>query len=457
MSLRDLFHRPGPTPTAGKPVVAAWAVRLTNDDSHDPMRLRPAAAVALLLPHSDLKLPKAAALLSEHVKGDAVEHQLTALASTPNGDATLQVLTQLSLALDQQGSPIDYARRRRLAVATELIDASTWKQLSHRNNYFKGSRRRLRFARCYLYELLTGGNLTIAPQPYNLPSPLRAEYHEFVLWLPAPLVHDLHNHARTLLDRSGLADEPLHWQPPKELVTAEVWPGADPDLTDPAPLHRQLQSGEPASRVARRHGLSMEHLRHVIRHHPLPGQEQPRHRPGAILAYHDSAHRYRRVGDAYHVNVIWLHEQYVTWRRTLADIAADIGCHSTTLAEFAKQQRIPLRPRGGGSSFIAPNAAPAHPAALPSPLRDALTGQDARSRIDRFLVIAKYGTIRKAAAELGKSDATLHKQLTNLENRCGGPLFQRLPRRLGALTELGDQLRQQAGRYLSSSPMTVSS
>jgi hypothetical protein len=426
---------------------SAWAVRLTNDDRHDPARLRPAAAVALLLPHSDLKLPKAAALLSEHAKGDAVEHQLTALANTPNGTATLRILTQLSLALDQHGSPIDYDRRRRLAAATELIDASTWKQLSHHNRYFKGSRRRLRFARCYLYELLTGGNLTIAAQPYNLPSPLRAEYHEFVLELPTPLIHDLHSHARTLLDCSRIAEEPMQWQPPKEWVTVDVWPGTDPDLTDPAPLHRELQGGDTASRVASKHGLSMEHLRHVIRHHPLPGPEQPRHRPGAILAG-SSTHPHRRIGDVYHVNVVWLHEQYVTWRRSLADIAADIGCHSTTLGEFAKQHTIPLRPRGGGSNFIAPNAAPAHPATLPSPLREALTGQDARSRIDRFLLIAEHGAIRKAAAELGRSDTTLNKQLANLESRCGGPLFDRPPRRLGNLTQLGKQLRQQARRYL---------
>jgi Bacterial regulatory helix-turn-helix protein, lysR family len=325
-----------------------------------------------------------------------------------------------------------------------------WKQLSHHNHYFGGGRRRLRFARCYLYELLTGGNLTIAAQPYNLPSPLRAEYHEFVLGLPAAMVHDLHSHARTILDGSGIAEEPLQWQPPKEWVTADVWPGADLDLTDPAPLQRELKSGDPASRVARQHGLSMEHLRHVIRHHPLPGPEQPRHRSGAILVGGSSTRHHRRIGDVYHVNVVWLHEQYVTWRRSLADIAADIGCHSTTLGEFAKQHAIPIRPRGGGSNFIAPNAAPAHPATLPSPLREALTGQDARSRIDRFLLIAEHGTIRKAAAELGRSDTTLNKQLANLESRCGGPLFDRPPRRLGNLTQLGKQLREQARRYLLS-------
>jgi DNA-binding transcriptional LysR family regulator len=90
-------------------------------------------------------------------------------------------------------------------------------------------------------------------------------------------------------------------------------------------------------------------------------------------------------------------------------------------------------------------------------VREALGGQDAQSRIDRFLLIAEHGTIRRAAAELGKSDTTLHKQLTNLEARCSGPLFHRPPRRLGCLAELGEQLRQQADRYLSTSPKAVPS
>jgi hypothetical protein len=433
---------------------SGWTIRLTNDDRHDPVRLRPAAAVALLLPHSDLKLPAAGALLSEHIQGDSVEHQLTALASIPNGDATLRILTELSLALDQHGSPINYARRRRLAATNQLIDAALWRQLSRRHNFFKGSRRRLHFAQCYLYELLTDGSLTIAPPRYNLPSHLRAEYHEFVLALPAPLVDDLHHHARTLLHHNGIADEPLQWQPPKEWVTVDAWPGADPDLTDAAPLQRELHDSHPASTIARRHGLSMEHLRHIIRHHPLPGADQPRHRPGAILPATDPAHR-RQADGTYHVNVAWLHEQYVTWRRSLADIAAEIGCHRTTLGDFAKQHGICLRPRGGGADFIAPNLAPAHPAALPSPLRDALTGQDARSRIDRFLLIANHGTVRKAAAQLGRSDTTLHKQLASLESRCGGPLFDRPPRRLGNLTQLGRQLRHQAAQHLKPPDPTV--
>lgn len=427
---------------------SAWAVRLTNDDRNDPVRLRPAAAVALLLPHSALKLPKAAALLSPHLRGDAVEHQLTMLGKATNGPIALRILSQLGMALDTHNVPIDYARRRRLVADIELIDAVTWKQLTNRSHYFKGGRRRLRFARCHLYELLTGGAPSIAPPPYTLPTQIRAEYHEFVLGLPAPLVDALHEHARALLVRSGSADEPLQWEPPTDWVNVDTWPGADPDLTEAASLHSALQAGDAASRVAVQHGLSMEHLRHVIRRHPLPARDEPVPKAGAIRPNETNTDSYRHVAGAHYINLAWLREQYITWQRSIADIADDIGCNRRSLTAFAKQHGIPMRPRGGGSTFIAPKAAPTHPARLPSPLRAALTGQDARSRIDRFLLIARHGTIRKAAAEAGKSDTTLRKQLTNLETRCGGTLIDRRPHRLGDLTGLGKTLIQQATEHL---------
>ena len=427
---------------------SAWAVRLTNHDSHDPVRMRPAAAVALLLPHSALKLPKAAALLSPHLRGDAVEHQLTNLAKASNGNTALRILTQLSLDIDAHGSPIDYAQRRRLVADTELIDAAAWKQVTHRSHYFIGGRRRLRFARCYLYELLTDGALSAAPPPYTLPTQIRAEYHEFVLGLPAPLVDALHDHARTLLVRRGITDEPLQWQPPNDWVTVESWPGADPDLTDPAPLHHALQQGDPASRVARIRGLSMEHLRHVIRRHPLPGREEPRLRPGAIVPSDTNTGTYCQVGGVHHVNLAWLREQYLTWQRTIADIADEIGCNSSNLAEFAKLQGILMRPRGGGPAFISRHTITTHPAMLPDLLRAALGGQSAHQRLERFRIIAEHGNLTQAANRIGINPSTLGLQLGRLETRCGGPLFRHPPCRLGSLTQLGEQLLQQAQQHL---------
>lgn len=431
---------------------SAWALRLLDDDAQDATVFRQAAAVALLLPSSDLPLAKLAALTNPKVTGDAVKHQLAMLAKTPGGTTALRILTELGLALDHHHVPIDYTRRRRLAATTDLIDAAAWNQLVRTHHHFKGSRRRLRLARTYLYELLTAGSPATAPAPYTLPVDLarsRIAYHDFVLNLPATLAEALAEHACGLLTQAGITDEPLQWQPPTSWVTLTCWPGVEPDQTDPAPLHHALhRGGHSASHIAQAHGLSLEHLRHVIRRHPRPGRTEPPYRPGTIIPLGPSDAATRSPHNHY-VDLGWLHEQYFTWQRTFADIADEIGCNPSTLAEFAKKHGLPARPRGGGRHFIPPRTAPAHPVDIPRPLRDALTGQDARQRINRFLLIAEHSSVTAAADHLDLAVSTVGKQLANLEHRCGGPLFHRRHHRLAGLTSLGDQLRDQAQHYLT--------
>jgi len=435
----------------------AWALRLTDDGAQDLTVFRQAAAVALLLPASTLPLAKLAALTSPHITSDTVKHQLATLAKTPGGTAALKIITELGLALDNHHVPIDYTRRRELAAATEFIDAATWTQLAHTCHYFKGSRRRLRFARLYLYELLTAGSPAAAPPPCTLPADrtgTRAAYHDFILSLPATLASALADHARRLLACAGITTEPLQWQPPASWVTITTWPGTDPGHTDPAPLHHALlQHDQPASHIAQAHGLSLEHLRHVIRHHPVPGKTQPPARPGTILPRGPSGTAASHPHACY-IDVAWLHEQYLTWQRTFADIAEETGCNPATLAEFAKQHGLPARPPGGGRHFIPPHSAPAHPAGIPQPLRSALGGQSARQRIDRFLLIAEHHSISSAARTLGITRTALASQLAHLEHRCGGHLFHRHHHRLAHLTALGTQLRDQAGHYLAEPPRT---
>jgi hypothetical protein len=430
----------------------AWALRLTGDGTQDLTVFRQAAAVALLLPASNLPLAKLAALTGPHITSDTVKHQLALLARTPGGSTALQAITELGLALDNHHVPINYTRRRELATTTELIDAATWTQLARTHHHLKGSRRRLSFARTYLYELLTAGPPATAPPPYTLPAGragTRTAYHDFVLTLPAALASALAGHARRLLAHAGITAEPLQWQPPASWVTTTTWPGADPDHTDPAPLHHALlQHDQPASRIAQAHGLSLEHLRHVIRRHPLPGGTQPPARPGTILPRGPSGTAASHP-HAHYIDLTWLHEQYHTWQRTFADIAAQTGCNPTTLAEFARQHGLPARPPGGGRHFIAPHSAPAHPAGIPQPLRSALGGQGARQRIDRFLLIAEHHSISSAARTLGRTRTAIASQLAHLEHRCGGHLFHRHHHRLTHLTTLGSQLRDQAQHYLA--------
>ena len=188
-------------------------------------------------------------------------------------DSALRILTELAFAIDARGIPIDYQRRRDLAVAATLIDDAAWARTTRQAGMRPAP---AASARRYLYELLTGCSLVTAPPPYRLSPGSLGSYHDFVLGMPASLATALAGHARRLLDGWGIGGEPLHWQPPDDWVTTTVWPGADPARTDPAPIHHALlnEDADPVQ-IASDLGISVGHLRQVLRRHPLPRPRRP--------------------------------------------------------------------------------------------------------------------------------------------------------------------------------------
>lgn len=431
----------------------AWTIRLADNDAFEPATFRSSALVALLLPHSGLTLREITGLIDKRIRPNSVAHHLRKLLRSSGDASGLQILTELAFAIDTHDLPIDYARRQRLAAASELIDRRTWARLARKAETRSGGLRRARFARCYLYELLTGCNLHFAPLPYRIEGGLeRIEYHDFVTALPRPLVDALHQHAQGLLNDAGITGEPLQWQPPADWVTVTNWPGADPDRTDPDLIHRGLLSSRrtPHSRLAASLGISTEHLRYVIRKHPRANPASPNRR---VLAPATSA---GTPADTHgNVNTIyldppWLRREYVTWRRSLPDIAAELGCKIATLKKFAHEHGIPLRRRSGAEGFAYRDAPGLHPSQVPEPLRSALTGQDPRQRLDRFVFLAQHPSLNQAAQRLGIRQSTLTHQLHNLERACGGLLLYRNPHPhpVGPLTPLGEQLRRQALDHL---------
>jgi hypothetical protein len=449
-----------------------WAIRLTNDDALDGPVFRSATIAALLLPHSDLPLNELTPLLPHQPDPDQLAHQLRRLAATPDGGTALRILTELGLALDHHDIPIDYPRRRRLVTDTDLIDKPTWNRYCRDAGLRSGGPRRLGLARRYLYELLTGGNLTTATEPYRLPEQApRADYVEFCATLPAPLATTLTTHAEQLLTAAGITGEPLSWHPPADWVTDTDWPGVDPESTDPGPIHSALRAHwaatphnhwAPPQAVADALGISSQHLRHILHLHPIDRAPYRQHRAGAVIAMpaDDSATGHRADPDpndprrVFLVNLDWLHEQYTTWGRSIVDIATEIGCRKATLRAFAETHGIPRRPRSGGNSCIATGTITGHPADLPDLLRKSLTGQRSRARLERFLAMTAYPSLNQAAIGLGVHQSTLTTQLQIIERACGGPLLQRPPKPwpIGPLTPLGEQLCQQAHDHLNLTP-----
>jgi hypothetical protein len=191
----------------------------------------------------------------------------------------------------------------------------------------------------------------------------------------------------------------------------------------------------PPFQIAADLGISLGHLRQVLRRHPLPRPRWPV--------------RYTLIPAP----------EPATWRDLprpglappgiprlaplLDDIAAQIGCPIQTLNRFAHDHGIPVRTRGT-STYMPATAAPGlHPCDLPEPLRSALIGPHARGRLARLLFIAGHPSILAAAQGLGSWQATLYGQVDRLERACGGQLVNRRPRPAGAavLTPLGSSRR----------------
>ena len=172
--------------------------------------------------------------------------------------------------------------------------------------------------------------------------------------------------------------------------------------------------------------------------------------PGADLAHHDAEPERDAQPGVIYLDPAWLRREYLTWHRSLDDIAAQIGCPIQILSQFAHDHGIPVRVRGSSIYMPAASAPGIHPRDLPEPLRSALIGPRARARLDRLLFIAGYPSITAAAQALGLWHSALHHQVVLLERASGGPLVNRRLRPAGTtvLTPLGEQLCRQARGYL---------
>jgi hypothetical protein len=249
-----------------------WAIRATEQPGINTAVLRSAMAVTLLLPDSTLSQRDAARLLGPAICPATLAYHLRRLADL--GDTTLRLLTELALAIDRHLTevPIDYARRRRIAAETELLDATTWGDIAHSTGIDPGKGRRLHNARALRYETITGGNPAAAPDEHALPEGKdRRDYVRFITDLPTRTHTALLHHAHTLLARAGAGHEPLTWSPPATWIATWPFPGADPDQIDPAQVHAVCRRHRPSKgRISEQSaadelGIPVEHLRYVLR------------------------------------------------------------------------------------------------------------------------------------------------------------------------------------------------
>lgn len=472
---------------------ADWVVRL-RPPHIDPPTFAKVGAGMLLVPGSSASL----GTLFEGWTPDprlarTSSHVLQTVAADAHGRAVLRALTQLGDGLLVHGCPIDYRRRDGLASSATLIDASAWDEVCAISGTPTGGALKLRCARLWIWETITGGLLERAPQRLRPDkSGDVSNYHRFALRLPPPAAELLDGHARRFLDAEGCGDEPLTWSPPSQWVDLDGLPGRDPASVTPEQVEVLLRQRLSPSAVARRLATTLDHVHLIVRQQPphlrpratgsrptpvrcpFPAELTPQRLHQLVIVERRTlrsiardyglgrnalAHALRREGiptpnqgraPRRSVEAGWLHREYVEHLRPLTDIAAELEMSPTNLARIARRLAIPVRGSGGGShsaSLVAPDG-------WPLPLADAVLGQGGRLRIKRFQVYARTRSLNEASPILCVRSSILQAQLAQLERACGGGLLTRETRQHDAqcLTRLGRLLLEQADTHLGAHP-----
>jgi hypothetical protein len=371
------------------------------------------------------------------------------------------------------GTPVDYARRRRLRRFSQAqLDTAAW----HRQRHLLARRASLpaapvqeQFARLRLIELLTGTHPRYLPEPLRLPVRRRQDYAEFVLTMPGQLASCLHQQARALLSKASIS-EPVTWEPPFDWAAGIPWPGPDPDAISPEDLHPLIRAGLPVRAIAARLATSADHVRLAAARHPAPllpaglsalspaGPEPPGtgqlrdlisqgygpRKIARITGCSERAIRQLLTSTGLRqpaplpdggIDPQWLREQYQDRQRSLKDIAAETGTPVEALASAARNAGI--RIRHGVASRAHPLAALGGPNSFSTDVWNVFARPGAEQRIRRLLALPGQPGIQHAARQLGVRNALLASQVRQLEVVVGTALLRTGPDGRLALTAYG--------------------
>ncbi|MGJ6967025.1 TniQ family protein [Streptosporangium sp. G11] len=405
----------------------SWAVRLSPSSGAYQRILAPVLAAAALLVGTKLELDEAASMLGSISDGNSLSRVLQMLYDRQCWEPVAAALVHLVHYLDENDIPIDYQRRRTLDYSN-LLPAKQWVEICRQSGQSPEIGRRARIARCVLFNQISGMPLDLAPDfPTTDVNCFRAEAERFTeVWSPQ-LANALRQVARDFVSGCGLQSEPVAWCPPLGILDGLDLPGTDPSTINIDRLH-ELTRGRryPAGSAAQTLGVSIEAVRLLLEEHPIPAPPlstaqaralgQVSHAARQVLTEEELRRRYldehqsartiaidvgvskstvtrlaaeygielRKVGRYFKQhNIIdraWLYEQYVTRRRTLADIAREKGTSTTYIINRAQDLGVPLRPSGGASTRKAMDSKAAFTGAVFPPDAEEMTPSAERSR-----------------------------------------------------------------------------
>lgn len=449
----------------------SWTMRLLPAALQAPRsvaRFRQAASILVTLPGTSLTFSTAADLLGHPATGFS---RLPRLLGDDPYHAVVSALTQLAWALDEQISPIDYARRRRLITeSTVELDADGLHDVYGQLGWRHGDRVRSRQIRWYLLSLLHGSDHRDGGSSSNDVS--AAATDAFRLRMPHLLRTFLHDQARANLTRLGI-DEPVRWEPPLDWATLATSPGFTPDVID-----QQLRGQEPhvqappAARsglrgLAQRLGLSSQQLALYCEsrdislapsQHDQTPQRAARVRkprtgvlaPDQLRALYERQHktqveiagmarcstalvakalrearipiRQRRPDGALERAAprAWLEHQYRDLGRSTPDIAREFGVDKNDVIKLLRKYQIPRRSDGRPTNPFASLTAELSPA-----MKEISQTPNAVQRLRQIVRLPGHRNLSAAAAALNTRPGTLSYQLSRIEHAAGFTIIER--------------------------------
>lgn len=442
-----------------------WSLRLAESRSFQRF-VRPALSVGLLLVGNDVKVQDAIDLLDCPTFEPGVLAALRHLIDSRDWPDIRQALYRLADYLRVHGVPIHYQRRRQLNF-DGLLPQAAWERIS------RSTRTRpegCATARQYLFERLSAR--TVLPSP--LPEDQERQYASvlrFPIRLTPALGDALARYSLDFIAAHGVRGEPVQWFPPLELLDGLHLPGVATATVDINELHRLVNlhrhSRLSLSGILQRLGITADVFRQACEEHPAP--RDPRKPPTPTVTV-------RRPGPAYQKASSVLTPQrfvdlYKTEGRSLSDIGAMVGVCKHTIAELARDYKIPIKKPGWRkyavdsewlrdqhvnkgrslgqisrdcgvsvrflSSLAHRSGVPVTRSScysatalmadrtIPKALIPAVVTEGGWERLQRLPVIAQYESLAAAERALKRSHFTLGWQVSRIERDLGGPVLIR--------------------------------
>jgi hypothetical protein len=392
---------------------------------------------------------------------------VAALYAHPRWPSIATALTRLHDRLEATPPSIDYHRRRRLDYRG-LLSQRQWRVITSLGRASSSSSLVHHAARVWLFERVSGlpstAGFRTAPMSYRV-------FHtdRFLLMLTPDLVARLDEVADDFLRRRGVTDEPIAWSAPLQWIDDLDLPGTSCAAAPVQSLQRILADGTASIYdAARQLALPVDIVRYHLGQHPItrapkrtPSQFERAKAalPEAVLrqlyekeglsltaiAQHvglTSAHHISRLARGYGMRLRhddrpsipseWIYDHHIVQRRTLGEMAAELGVSPWCISHRARKHGIPVRrylrrppPRAASIAREIPDGR----ALLPA-LHDIAAWQ----RLQRFAHAVEYFNLAEAATACCCSRDTLSRQIKRMECDFGKKLLRRAPTRADPMT-----------------------